>query len=98
MLKTCQRISFEEIKHIDKNGNEFWMAREFAKILGYADFGNFENVIEKAKEACKNSGFNIADHLGDITESIGSGKGAERDFSSYKLSRYACYIGEKNSK
>ena len=47
---------FEQIKHTDDNGNEFWMARQLAKALAYTDFRNFISVIEKAKESCKNSG------------------------------------------
>jgi DNA-damage-inducible protein D len=46
---------FESIRHINEFGKEFWSARELAKVLGYRDFGNFENVVEKAKESCKNS-------------------------------------------
>ena len=46
---------FEEIKYTNKYGNEYWKAREFAKVLEYKDFSNFENVISKAKEACANS-------------------------------------------
>ena len=47
---------FEQIKQIDENGNEFWMARQLSKILDYTDFRNFVGVIEKAIQACKNSG------------------------------------------
>ena len=28
----------------------FWYARELAKLLGYSDFRNFQNVIAKAKK------------------------------------------------
>lgn len=65
-----EQTIFENIKHINKYGNEYWMAREFAKTLDYKDFGNFENVIQKAKTACKNSGQEIEDHFGDITEMV----------------------------
>jgi DNA-damage-inducible protein D len=47
---------FEQIKRTDENGNEFWAVRQLAKTLEYTDFRNFLSVIEKAKEACKNSG------------------------------------------
>lgn len=83
---------FEQIKKFDKNGNEFWYARQLAKILNYNDFGNFENVIKKAKQACVNSGFKLKDHIGDVTEMVHLGSGSSRDFSSYKLSRYFCYL------
>ena len=54
---------FESIKHTDKNGVEFWYARELMTMLEYSKWGNFKNVINKAKEACKNSGFNIDEQL-----------------------------------
>lgn len=52
--------SFEEIKQVDKDGNEFWYARALGKLLGYSDFRNFKNVIQKAREACTNSGHDIS--------------------------------------
>ncbi len=61
---------FEKIRRVDENGVEYWMARELGKALDYSDFGNFTNVINKAEVACKNSGQNISDHLGDVTEMI----------------------------
>jgi len=83
---------FEQIKHTDDYGNEYWMARQFAKVLGYTDFRNFTGVIEKAQEACKNSGNNPLDHLVEANEMVAIGSGAIREMSSYKLSRYACYL------
>jgi DNA-damage-inducible protein D len=87
---------FEQIKHIDKNGGEFWYAREFAKVLGYEKFSNFENVIQKAKIALHNSGYDSQDHLPDVGEMVDLGSGSKREFSSYKLSRYACYLIAQN--
>jgi len=88
---------FEQIKHTDENGNEFWMARQLAKVLQYADFRNFITVIEKAKEACENSGQQIDDHLGEFTEVVAVGSGATYNYPSYKLSRYACYLIVQNA-
>jgi DNA-damage-inducible protein D len=88
---------FEQIKHIDENGNEYWLARQFAKALGYADFRNFTGVIEKAKEACKNSGNAVQEHIGEVNEMVAIGSGAERELPSYKLSRYACYLIVQNA-
>jgi len=81
---------FEQIKHTDNNGNEFWMARQLSKALEYSDFRNFSSVIEKAKEACKNSGQKIADHLVEVNEVVAVGSGATYHYPSYELSRYAC--------
>lgn len=83
---------FENIKHINEYGQEFWYARELSKALAYNDFRNFELAIYKAMESCKNSGYNIEDHFGDTTEMVSIGSNAKRRFSSYKLSRYACYL------
>lgn len=83
---------FESIKHINEYGQEFWYARELSKILEYKDFRNFELTIFKAMETCKNSGFEISDHFGEVTEMVPIGSGARRGFPSYQLSRYACYV------
>lgn len=89
--------TFESIKQIDENGNEYWLARPLARILGYADFRNFTNVIEKAKIACNNSSHAVSDHFVDVTEMIPLAKGANRASDSYKLSRYACYLIVQNA-
>jgi len=69
---------FEQIKRADDNGNEFWSARDLSKVLEYLEYRNFKPVIEKAKEACKNSGQNIADHFVVFHEMVKIGSGAER--------------------
>lgn len=88
--------TFESIKHINEYGQEFWYARELARVLEYKDFRNFEQSIFKAMDACKNSGYDIADHFGDATEMVEIGFGAQRGFPSYTLSRYACYLTVMN--
>ena len=54
---------FESIKHINEYGNEFWYARELQKALEYNQWRRFEEVIERAKNACKNSGNIISEHF-----------------------------------
>lgn len=88
---------FEQIRQTDENNNEYWMARQLAKALDYTDFRNFKAVIEKAVEACKNSGFNTFEHIVDVNEMVAIGSGAERKMPSYKLSRYACYLIVQNA-
>ena len=61
---------FEQIKQTDENGNEYWAARQLAKVLEYSDFRNFSAVITKAKEACTNSGQLIKNHLVDFNEMV----------------------------
>ena len=96
-IESIHHQTFEEIKQIDQDGNEFWYARELAKLLGYSDFRNFQNVIAKAKEACINSSFNPDDHLVEITEVVKVGSGAGAPYPSFALSRYACYLVVQNA-
>lgn len=83
--------TFEQIKHTTNN-QEFWFARELMPLLGYAKWETFNNVIEKAKIACKESKFNISDHFPDVRKPIIGGKGSIQNVVDYKLSRYACYL------
>jgi DNA-damage-inducible protein D len=69
---------FEQIKKTDENGNEYWTSRDMAKALEYSEYRNFKPVIDKAKEACKNSGHKSEDHFVDSHDMVGIGSGAER--------------------
>ena len=96
LSKRAQNI-FEQIRRVDENGNEFWSARDLGKVLEYSEFRHFIPVIDRAKEACKNSGFSVSDHFEDILDMIALGKGAKRSVDSIKLSRYACYLIVQNA-
>jgi len=96
-LSNPNQTVFEQIKETDENGNEFWGARKLSKVLEYTDFRNFIAVINKAKEACKNSGQPVENHLVDFNEMVAIGSGAERKMESVKLSRYACYLIVQNA-
>lgn len=84
--------TFESIKRVNKNGQEFWYARELQKTLEYSEWRNFQNVISKAKDACKNSGNNVRDHFVDVNKMVGIGSNASRPVDDIELSRYACYL------
>lgn len=84
--------TFESIKHINEYGQEYWLARELSRVLQYADWRNFENIIFKAMEACKNSGNNVEDHFGDVTTFTKIGANKTRRIANYALSRYASYL------
>lgn len=87
--------NFEDIRK-EKEGIEFWLARDLQKILGYIQWRNFENVVDKAKEACRNSKENIDNHFIDIERSLEAGKGAEKIVDDIVLTRYACYLIAQN--
>jgi DNA-damage-inducible protein D len=91
------RSPFEQIKRTSDAGEVFWSSREFAGVLGYGDYRNFEGVVEKAKLACFNSGHRIEDHFVDVTEMIEIGKGGQRSVKTVLLSRYACYLAIQNA-
>lgn len=88
---------FEQIRKSDDNGNEFWSARDLAKVLEYTEYRNFKPVIKKAKEACKQSGQLVENHFVHLHEMVVIGSGASRELEGAKLSRYACYLIVQNA-
>ena len=88
--------TFESIKHIDENGNEYWYARELMIALNYTKWGNFKGVIIKAMQACENSEISTFDCFAEVGKPIISGKGKKELIEDYKLTRYACYLIAQN--
>ena len=77
-IKEFKNNTFEQIKHMDETGNEYWLARELQLALQYNQWRNFELVINKAKENCVNSNINILDHFADISKTIEMPKNATK--------------------
>lgn len=96
LVEVAHHQTFESLKLEEEDGSEFWSARKLSKALEYYEYRNFLPVIEKAKEACKNSGHSIVDHFVDIHEMVDIGSGGQRQVSDVKLSRYACYLIVQN--
>ena len=88
--------TFESIKHIDENGIEYWYARELQDVLEYTQWRRFENVIDKAKQACENSDISVFEHFADVGKLSKRANNAEVQIKDYKLTRYACYLIAQN--
>ncbi len=89
--------TFESMRRHDEDGNEFWLARQLAGVLEYSQYRHFLPVVERAKEACINSGQPAADHFEDILTMVEIGSGAKRGVPDIRLSRYACYLIVQNA-
>jgi DNA-damage-inducible protein D len=86
---------FEEYAY-EQDGVEYWLARELQELLGYAEWRNFLNSVNKAKESCKTSGEAVSDHFVDVNKMVKIGSGAERNQEDIMLTRYACYLIAQN--
>ncbi len=88
---------FENIKHIDEEGKEYWLARELQNILEYKRWDKFKKVIDSASIACMSSNNNEKDHFSHLGKMVSIGSRASRILEDYKLSRYACYLIAQNA-
>ncbi len=83
---------FENLKHINEYGQEFWYARELQPALEYSQWRYLKEAIERAKTACANSGQNMSDHFAEVRKMVEIGSNAKREIEDIALSRYACYL------
>ena len=88
--------TFESIRNTDEAGQEFWLARQLAEVLDYSQYRHFLPVVERAKEACLNSGQPVGNHIEDVLTMVEIGSGAQREIADIRLSRYACYLVVQN--
>ena len=95
-IQKYQEKIFEDIKHVNEFGEEYWEARELMKVLGYSKWSNFKKVIDKAKISCNLSGNKVEDCFADVGKPITSGKGRVELIEDYHLTRYACYLIVQN--
>lgn len=87
--------TFEEYAY-EQDGVEYWLARDLQTLLGYADWRNFLNAVDKAKESCKTTGEEVLDHFVDVTKTIPMPKGASKPLVDIMLTRHACYLIAQN--
>lgn len=85
-----------EVAASEYEGIECWSARELQNLLGYSKWENFQKVIDKAKESCRNAGEQITDHFPDVRKMVPIGSGAEKEIDDILLTRYACYLIAQN--
>jgi DNA-damage-inducible protein D len=90
------QATFDGIRHLDEDGNEYWLARQLARVLEYSQYRHFLPVLERAIEACRNSGQRVEDHMEDVLTMVDIGSGAQRQVEDVRLSRYACYLIVQN--
>lgn len=95
-IEALHHATFESIRKLDEDGNEYWLARQLSRVLEYSEYRHFLPVIERAREACRNSGRDSADHFEDILDMVEIGSGAKRQVEDVRLSRYACYLIVQN--
>ena len=96
-IKEYTEKLFDDIKHIDENNNEYWLARELQQVLEYKEWRKFNKVINKATIACKNSKVIIEEHFVQVDKTIRMPRNASKIINDYKLSRYACYLIVQNA-
>jgi len=96
-LSQQHHLTFESIRRVNEDGNEYWSARDLAPLLEYQDWRNFLQVLDKARLACQQSGRSVDDHFGDSTKMVIIGSGAKRPVPDIHLSRYACYLIVQNA-
>ena len=95
-LKEYTEKMFEDIKHIDEEGKEYWLARELQIAFKYKEWRKFDGIINKSITSCNNSNINANDQFVQVDKLIQHGKGGMRNIKDYKLSRYACYLIAQN--
>ena len=97
ILEKYENKIFEDIKHIDEFGNEYWLVRELQDVLEYKRWDKFCNVIKHAKKACEDSNYKVCGHFSQVGKTSKMPNGGVKNLLDYKLSRYTCNLIVQNS-
>lgn len=96
VVNATAQSPFDAIRHVNEHG-EVWSARELMPVMGYgADWRNFADAINRATAACRNAGYDPADHIGDATKMVRIGSGAQRAVPDFRLTRFGAYLVAMN--
>lgn len=95
-LERTHHVTFESLRHVDDEGNEYWLARELMPVLEYETWRSFKAVIAKAITAAEQVDVPANDHFAEVGKMVRLGSAAEREIEDFKLSRYACYLIVQN--
>jgi len=91
------QATFDGLRHVDEAGNEYWLARQLSKVLEYSQYRHFVPVLERAREAGRNSGQRMEDHMEDILTMVDIGSGAQREVDDVRLSRYGRHLHHRTA-
>ena len=95
-VKTNSSSPFDGIRHVDEAGNEWWSGRELMPLLGYGQWFNFVDAIDKAKVSIVIAGQTAENHISNVRNVVKRPQGGGSDTLDYKLSRSACYLVAMN--
>lgn len=91
-IEKWQAKKFEDIKHLDENKNEYWLARELQEVLGYVQWRRFSDVIDRAMISCKLNEQEPKYHFADVGKMVEIGSETKREVNDIRLTRFACYL------
>ncbi|MFD0782491.1 phage antirepressor KilAC domain-containing protein [Micromonospora azadirachtae] len=83
---------FDAAKRLDDSGNEFWSARDLQTMMGYTEWRNFDDAIQRAMAACRNSGYSVEENFMQVTQLGDAGNLGMQERKDYHLSRYGSYL------
>lgn len=98
ILASDETNPFDQIKHIDTDDSEYWLATELLTLLGYQSWKRIKDVVERVKISIKNSGLDESCHLDNVVQmaQIGGSQAFRETLKDFKLSRHACYLVAMN--